>query len=235
MRTFSSTHSVLHSRCGEFVSLMDPPADLRPYTDACKNIRTWPVLVGDEAKGERDTMLSSPIILYDYPQIAPESTGSFCDGTEIDEMLTLRVLTMTEGEKPEMRNVDQFARRILERTEMVDTGDFLKLHGVMREVRAKEEFFNPEKKKEVVWVGGKELRTGSGVRVKPNRRADAIDIMIAGKVAIIEAIEEDAEGGVHLALVLKDDPGKDLGMARQPGHRFFYSPDEVEPLEEAKA
>jgi hypothetical protein len=77
---------------------------------------------------------------------------------------------------------------------------------------------------------GVELHVGDRVRLWPQKSADIIDMAIKGKVAIIEAIERDFEDQVHLAVVLEDDPGRDLGMMRQPGHRFFYSPEEVEPL-----
>ena len=80
-------------------------------------------------------MLSSPIILYDYPQIAPESPGDLFDGTEIDEILALRILTMTDEEKREMRNTDDRARRILERTESLPMEHLAKLHGTLRELR----------------------------------------------------------------------------------------------------
>ena len=86
----------------------------REAAAACSNIGTYPVLVGDE--GQRDCMLSSPIILYDYPQIAAESPGNLYDGTEIDEILTLRIMTLTDEEKREMRGADERARQILERT-----------------------------------------------------------------------------------------------------------------------
>ncbi len=103
LRMLASTHTVLHSEQGAFVSLMDPGPEFKCAAQRCRNIGTWPVLVGDEAKAERDTMLSSPIILYDYPKIAPASAGPLFDGTEIDEILTLRIQTMTEQEKMEMR------------------------------------------------------------------------------------------------------------------------------------
>jgi hypothetical protein len=77
-------------------------------------------------------MLSAPIILYDYPQIAPESSGDLFDGTEIDEILALRILTLTDAEKLEVRGGDERARRILERTEMLPPEHFQKLHGAMR-------------------------------------------------------------------------------------------------------
>jgi hypothetical protein len=241
MRTFASTHTILQAFEGQFISLMDPPPPLKELAAQCKNIGTWPVLVGDASEDKRDIMLSSPIILYDYPQIAPESIGSFFDGTEIDEMLTLRVLTMTDGEKLEMRQADECARRILERTETIGSENLLKLHGTMREVRtdqemkAAEEFFNPAARLANVFAQGRQLRAGDSVRIRPKNRADAIDMMLAGKTAVIEAIEQDAEGRIHLGLVVDDDPGKDLGMARQPGHRFFYGLDEIEPLKEASA
>jgi hypothetical protein len=72
------------------------------------------------------------------------------------------------------------------------------------------------------------------VIIRPKSRADIMDMALEGKIATIEAIEQDAESRIHLALVLDDDPGKDLGFMRQPGHRFFYSTDEVEPVVEAR-
>jgi hypothetical protein len=87
MRTFTSTHTILQAQGGEWISLTDPPPTYANAVAACKNIGAWPVLVGEESKGERDAMLSSPIILYDYPQIAPESPGDLFDGLEIDEIL----------------------------------------------------------------------------------------------------------------------------------------------------
>jgi hypothetical protein len=84
-------------------------------------------------------MLSSPIILYDYPQIAPESPGDLFDGTEIDEILALRILTMTEEEKDEMRSTDDRARQMLERTESLPMEHLMKLHGTLRELRSLEE------------------------------------------------------------------------------------------------
>jgi hydrogenase maturation protease len=125
-----STHSIIGIQGGEFVSLLDPPDELRDFTAACQNVGTWPVLVGED--GQRDSMLSSPIILYDYPQIAPESPGALFDGTEIDEILTLRILTLTDDEKREISRSDERARQILERTESMPAEQFMKMHGVAR-------------------------------------------------------------------------------------------------------
>jgi hydrogenase maturation protease len=117
LTTFASTHTILAAVGAEFLSLTDPPAHYALAAIGCDNTGTWPVLVGDEDKGQRDTLLSSPIILYDYPKVAPESDGDRPDSLQIDEMVPLRVMSMTDSEKSGMRNVDDFARRILERTE----------------------------------------------------------------------------------------------------------------------
>ncbi|MGI9088371.1 MAG: hypothetical protein ACR2HH_11625 [Chthoniobacterales bacterium] len=231
MRTLASAHTIIWAEGGQCLSSFDPPGAYAEAVGACKNIGTWPVLVGDETKQEHDTMLSSPIILYDYPKIAPESAGDLYDGLEIDEILTLRIQTMTDEEKAEMRQIDEHARRILERTELMPNDHLLQMHGVMRDSRTpSEDFFNPKTKRTTVMVNGVELQAGDRVRIRPKRRADAFDMMLAGKIAIIEAVEVDVQDEVHLALVVEDDPGRELGMARQPGHRFFYGADEVEPL-----
>jgi len=81
-----------------------------------------------------------------------------------------------------------------------------------------------------VSVGGVEIRTGDRVRLSPRAGGDIFDLALAGKIAIIESIEQDYEDNIHLAVVLEDDPGRDLGMMRQPGHRFFFSLEEVEPI-----
>jgi len=133
MRSLISTHTMLGVRRGEFVSLLDPPEAFREAAASCRNIGAWPALVGEE--GERDCLLAAPIIIYDYPKVAPESAGDFYDGTEIDELLTLRVMTMTDQEKQEMRLVDERARQILERTETLSSERLMKLHGAVRSLR----------------------------------------------------------------------------------------------------
>jgi hypothetical protein len=132
-QTFVSTHTTLEVRAGEFVSLIDPPEELREAVDGCENLKTWPVLVGGE--GDRSTLLSSPIILYDYPQIAPESPGDLFDGTEIDQMLILNVLNLTDEEKEEMRASDPRGREILERCESLSPEELMRLNGTFRDIR----------------------------------------------------------------------------------------------------
>jgi len=133
MHSLVSTHLILSVEGGEFVSLLEPPAELQELAAQCQNVGVWPVLVGEP--GQRDTILASPIILYDYPQIAPESAGDLFDGTEIDEILSLRILTLTEEEKHEIRQSDERARQILERTESMPAEQFMKLHGAVRGLR----------------------------------------------------------------------------------------------------
>jgi hypothetical protein len=197
---------------GAFVSLMDPPAELRDPARACENIGTWPVLAGPET--QRRMMLSSPIILYDYPRIAPESPGNLFDSTEIDEILSLRILTLTDEEKREMAGAGEQAQALLDRTESLTPADWGRLHGALRRPHQ-----DP--------TG---LKPGDRVRLRPRRRADIMDVVLKDKVAIIEAIEHDFEDRIHVAVTVLDDPGREFGLDRMPGHRFFFAQDEVELL-----
>jgi deoxycytidine triphosphate deaminase len=83
---------------------------------------------------------------------------------------------------------------------------------------------------ESVRVFGVDLRVGNRVRLRPQKKADIMDMALTGKIAVIEAIEQDFEDQIQFAVVLDDDPGREFGMMRQPGHRFFFSPEEVEPV-----
>lgn len=133
MRSLVSTHTILSVKDGEFISLLEPPDEFQELAAQCQNVGAWPVLVGE--LGQRDTMLASPIILYDYPQIAPESAGDLFDGTEIDEILSLRIMSLTDEEKREIRQSDERARQILERTETMPAEQLMKLHGALRSLR----------------------------------------------------------------------------------------------------
>ena len=134
-RTLCSTHTVLATAGGgAFISLTDPPDELRAEAEACRNEGTWPVLAGEP--GSDDTLLSSPIILEDHPRVAPESPGDFFDGGEIDQMLVLNILSLTDEEKAEMRASDPRAREILERTEGLTADEIMRLHGTIRDWQA---------------------------------------------------------------------------------------------------
>ncbi len=142
IRSLASAHTILEVKGGEFVSLLDPPNEFREAAAQCRNLGTYPVLAGDE--GQLDAMLSSPIILYDYPQIAPESAGALFDGTEIDEILTLRIMTLSDEEKLEMSQLDDRARQILERTESMPPEQLMKMHGALRGLRPSRQMFSDE-------------------------------------------------------------------------------------------
>jgi hypothetical protein len=133
LSALASAHALLAAHSGQFASLLEPPAEVAAAVAGCQNVGVWPVLVGDA--GERDLMLASPIILYDYPQVAPESDGDYFDGTEMDEMLALRVMTLTDEEKRAMRGLDRRTREILERTEALGNGSLMHLHGTIRDLK----------------------------------------------------------------------------------------------------
>ena len=128
-RTFCSTHTILAAEGAQFISMTDLPAD----AEVCRNEGTWPVLVGEP--GARDMVLSSPIILEDHPRVAPESPGDLFDGGEIDQLLTLNILSLTDEEKAEMRDSDPRTREILERTEGLTEEELMRLHGAIRDFR----------------------------------------------------------------------------------------------------
>ena len=113
---------------GEFVSLLDPPGASAHLAAGCRNIGTWPVLVGCRGRGGH--VLSSPIILYDYPEIAAESPGDLFDSTEIDEILTLRIMTLTDDEKRSMAALDDRGPRAAR----ADRGTGATAHGAARHI-----------------------------------------------------------------------------------------------------
>jgi hypothetical protein len=217
---FMSAHFVLRVRDGSFVSLTDPPPDLEPETAACQQDGLWPVLVEND-----QTMLASPIILYDYPRVAPESPGLLFDSSEIDQLLILNTLTLTDAEKAEVRATDPRAREILDRAESLSATDMRRLQGTLREFAYLHEL--PPSR---VQANGATIGPGSLVRLHPRAGGDIFDLALAGRTATVEAVEQDFDGRVQLAVTLDDDPGRDLGMERLPGHRFFFSPEEVEPI-----
>ncbi len=251
-RSLLSAHTLLSVRDGGFVSLLDPPPDAAPAVAGCANVRTWPVLVGVE--GSRDLVLSSPIILYDYPAIAPESQGDLCDATEIDEILTLRIMTLTAEEKREARGTDPRARQIVDRADGIPDEIFERLHGAMRSLRPAEttnpvqsagpepatagllssweEFLNPPgetpPEDASTRIDGVLVARGSRVILRPTRRADSMDFFLAGREARVEGVYSDVENASYVAVTLADDPTADLGAAT--GRFFYFYPDEVEPL-----
>jgi hypothetical protein len=225
-------HVLLHAYRGGFISLLDPPPAATAAAGRCRQRRCWPVLAGPP--GATDVVLGAPIILYDHPQIAEQSPGALFDSTEIDEILTLRVLTMTDAEKAEARATDPRAQTIIDRCEAMSPADLQRLHGVLRSPDAP--WWDPAADAAVrpdadaVVIDGTRVAKGSVVRIHPGRRADAQDLFYADRVARVTAVLTDVDGNVHVAVVLVDDPAADLHDWY--GRYLYFGPDELEPLQQ---
>ncbi len=141
-----SAHTVLTAKDGKFISLLEPEEKYIEAVEQLENEGVYPILIGENGD-ERDCILASPIILYDYPEIAPESPGDLFDNAEIDEILTLRIMTMTDEEKREMSGIDEKMRQILERTENITAEQLMQMHGTLREPRAFETRFEDSEEK----------------------------------------------------------------------------------------
>jgi hypothetical protein len=214
-----ATHTVSAASVGSFLSMLDPPEWAAHAARECVNVHTFPVLAGPP--GSDRVVLSAPIILPDHVQVAPESPGDLHDGGEIDELLSLRTLVLTEDEKAEARATDPRTAAIIDRVDAMPPEMFGKLHGAIRSLRPS----SPEP--DSVLVGGTPITRGSRVRLRPRRRgSDAQDMFLAGRTAIVSDILHDVSGSQFLAVTLDDDPGGDvLGWY---GRFYHFAPDEIE-------
>ncbi|MEP7047782.1 MAG: hydrogenase maturation protease [Ilumatobacteraceae bacterium] len=258
-----AVHTLLAVDDGSFISLLEPPAYAEAAVAGCTSEGTFPVLIGDSVSS--DVMLSSPIILYDFPAIAPESTGDFCDSTEIDEILALRVMTLTDAEKAEARGTDARAAAIIDRCDDMPDEIWSRLHGAVRSLRPIKDaptddipmFFEPRGDEptdavspqqqpwwdpgqdasfdpftDTMWIGGVEVGSGTHVRLRPSRRADAHDLFYAGQLATVKGVFNDVDGDQHVAVALDDDPASD--MFEWQGRFLYFHPDEIEVLEQPR-
>jgi hypothetical protein len=299
-----ATHALIGLPGGSFISMTDPPEWAAAEVAACHNESTWPVLAGPEEC--RDLILSSPVILYDHPQIAPESAGDLFDATEIDEILTLRTLALTDEEKREARATDPRAADLIDRLDGLPPEMMEKLHGAIRYLepgagpvsssaaggvgptgavgpagsaagpvgpgagrvgsaagavgpgagpvgpfpaaRAADEvpvFSTPDvpwwdpgsdssvsPETDEVLIDGVPVGRGSKVLMRPGaRRADAQDLFLAGREALVEAVLQDVDGQVHVAVTPVDDPMAELQQAQ--GRFLYFAPDELAPIGKA--
>lgn len=243
------THVLLVADGVDFLSLLDPPAAAAGAAGRCTQRRCFPVLAGPV--GSSDVIMGSPIILYDHPEIAEQSAGALFDSTEIDEILTLRVMTMTDAEKAEARATDPRAAAIIDRCDQMSPETLRDLHGVLRDPHRVEKptvgtefdtgdvpWWDPAADESVrpdtdsVVIDGVSVARGSLVRVHPSRRADAQDLFFVDQVARVTAVLSDVDGSTHVALVLVDDPAADLH--EEAGRFFYFATDELEPLDQAR-
>ena len=259
-----AAHLLIGVPGGTFLSLTDPPEWAAAEAAACVNTGTWPVLAGP---GDcHDLVLSSPVILYDHPEVAAESAGDLFDATEIDEILTLRTLALTDAEKREARATDPRAAEIMDRLDGMPPEMLERLHGAIRYLKSVpggapvgpdsaspeppglpgEEFLD---RPQVPWwdpgadtsvspetdhvvIGGVRVARGSKVRMRPgSRRADAQDLFLVGRIALVEAVLHDVDGQVHVAVSPEHDPVAEL--QRSHGRFLYFAPDEIEPIDPA--
>ena len=247
-RSLIAVHTLLAVDDASFISLLEPRESAEEAVAGCNNSGTFPVMIGDNETN--DVMLSSPIILYDFPAVAPESAGDFCDSTEIDEILALRVMTLTDDEKAEARGTDARAAAIIDRCDDMPNEIWTRLHGAVRSLRpietpldsapddvptesvpwwdpGQDSSFDPFT--DTMRIGGVEVGNGTHVRLKPSRRADAHDLFYAGRLATVKGVFNDVDGDKHVAVALDDDPASD--MLGWQGRFLYFHPDEIEVLE----
>lgn len=246
-RSMIGTHVLVEAVSGGFVSLLEPPDNALSAARGCEHHRCFPVLAGPA--GCDELALISPIILYDHPEIAEASRGDLFDATEIDEILTLRVMTMTDDEKAQARATDPRAARIIDQCDGMSVEAMMDLHGVLRDPHADPDagrvglipaipegvdWWDPLADNAVapdvdgVLINGVRVARGSRVRLRPRRRADAQDMFVAGKAARVTSVHEDVEGGKHVGVVVEDHP--DAALPESYGRYLYFSPDEIEPL-----
>jgi hypothetical protein len=247
-RSMIGAHVIAEVVGGQFVSLLEPPPAAADAVSRCTRHRCFPVLAGPP--GTQDMLLVSPIILYDHPEVAEQSNAALFDCTEIDEILTLRVMTMTDQEKAQARATDPRAAQIIDQCDAMSPEAMSRLHGVLRDPHnnpRKAPGLVPEIPEGVDWwdpladdavrpeidavlVNGTPVSRGSRVVLRPRRHADAQDIFVAGKTALVTSVHEDVEGNKHVGVVVEDDPAAELHDWY--GRYLYFSPDEIEPLTE---
>jgi hypothetical protein len=232
-RSFLGAHVVAEITGAQFLSLLEPPQAAAAATERCAQHRCFPVLAGPA--GDHSVLLISPIILYDHPEVAEQSEIPLFDCTEIDEILALRVMTLTDAEKQQARATDPRGAEIIDRCDAMTPEQLQRLHGVLRGPAVAPDWWDPIADAEVspetdaVEIAGVPVRRDSRVRLRPSRRADAHDLFYAGMTARVATVHHDVDGQVHVAVVVDDDPAADLH--EWYGRYLYFAPDEIEPLD----
>jgi hypothetical protein len=252
---FVALHVLLAVEPGRFVSMVDPPEAAAGLVASSANAGLWPVLVG---RGD-DVVLAAPMILPDHAEVAPESPGDLFDATEIDELLALRVMTLTDEEKREAVATDPRAAEVVARCDGLGADGLGSLHGAIRELRrlgpaappadgpsassvdgpsassadgraeSRGEALSrgePAPGEATATVGGRVVRRGDKVRLSPSRLQDAQDLFLKGRLATVQEVLVDLDGGVHVAVSVDDDPASDL--EQWYGRYRYFRPEELE-------
>ena len=236
-----TAHTLLAVSAGGFLSATDPPEWALPVTRELDNRHTWPVLAGPPERS--DLLLSSPIILADHPQLAPESPTNLFDGTEIDEILSLRTLVLTDEEKAEARATDPRAAAVVDAVDAMPPEIWERLHGAIRTLRPATSGPSRSSDTDVPWwdpgadaavdpetdsvlVGGIPVAKGSRVLLRPRSGGDVQDLFLAGLPATVCAVLHDVDGEVHVAVSVDGDPAAELQVAH--GRFRYFHPDEIE-------
>jgi len=233
-----SAHVMLRATNGRFLSVVDPPDEAAAATAALVQARLWPVLVGEPAGDDQHAALvfASAVILYDFPIVSAQTNADAFDATEIDELLSLSVLSLSDAEREEARATDPRTRAIVDRAEGLDAQEIARLHLGSLHRTAPTNIPDPFAAIDVpgldcVYVGGTKITKGSIVRLRPKRRADVWDTFLAGKLATVTAVHQDLEDRFYVAVTVNDDPATE--MHEWYGRAFFFDPDEVEPVDPA--
>lgn len=220
-----ATHLMFAVTDGAFVSVLDPPQWASHAARHTRSTGTYPVLAG--RAGDRSLLLSAPIILYDHPQVAPESPGDFFDACEIDELLALRVTALTDAERLEAYATEPRAAELLDRVKAMPPEMRVRLHGALRDLRDGEMI--PRHQPPAPKQPASRYPRGTRVRLRPRPgRTDAQDFLYAGRIATVEAVRRDHENREYLAVIIEDDPAADLN--RWYGRYLYYYPHEVEDV-----
>lgn len=249
-RALVACHLLLETTDAAIISQLDPPQWAAGFVAGCAHEGVFPVLAGPP--GQHRVALSSPIILYDHAELAPESETAFFDALEVDELLSLRTATLSDQERREVRGTDPRAARVLGDVDAMPPELWDRLHGTVRYLEQmsgggtdepgsgelpplETPWWDPgadtsvDPEQDTVRIGAVEVGRGTRVILRPGvRRADAHDLFLAGRIATVAAVLFDVDQGTHLAVTVDDDPGSDLKRAH--GRYLYFAPDEVEPL-----
>ena len=247
-RALLSCHAMLGISAGTFASPLENEGEVGDAVQACENVNAWPVL----ASPDDDAVLGAAILLPDHPRISPQSNVNFFDNTEIEEALVLHVQALSDEERAAIDEQDPAVREMIERAEATTQEDLLNLHGLMKPTDPAEgivfpEWTEPEAGQEIeppvrppppgpadtagedeYVVGGKTVKRGGKVVLRPGTEGDPYDRMMDGRTATVERIYLDYDGKVYFGVSIDDDPMREI--LRETGRFLFFFVDEVEPL-----